>query len=334
MERLIRSKQDVIPEEIWVSVAEWLRYDDASSLRSVSKLFCDVVKRSALDDAVANVCDVEKWLTCFPSAVSLAVTVNTFSIAKFPLHRLTHLRDFTVFGYDDSKIPDVQFDSTTFNGFKFHSLWLDFHHAYEDKFVLFDSFFENLHGIKYLEIGGGIDLTNITDAAFTHLKGIHTLKILGDGLWENRNITSASMHSLSGIDTLYLCDLRSLRITDSFFAPLAGIKYLIFKTSRVEITDAAFNYIKGVEILVLDCYIKNASLGLSQLTRNGFTSLAGVKGLKVSHCDKLCDLTDVFSDDYHVDSKCSVGYFLAMLKKFNWGSRYGYRSDPVLSIPF
>jgi hypothetical protein len=328
MKRLVRPTQDVIPFECWGLLAEWLTYRDASSLRSVSKLLCDVVKGAILDDPSTCVFDTDKWLACFPSAVSLKVTTTTFAKPSFPLKHLTYLRNFEV--EDDG--TDLRngihrIETTTFNTFKFDSLNLNFGDFYEDDVVLYDSFFETLDGIKHLELGLGFDLTNVTDAAFSHLKGIRKLHLTGCGLWENRNITAAAMHSLIGIESLQINGLFQIPVTDSFFAPLRGIKYLSMDNSDVEITDAAFEFIQGVQMLNLRCYDERedlpASLGLSQVTRNGFLSLAGIKSIAISCYNegagstvKPCELKELFPDDYLVETD-SRGYFRkAQLKTF------------------
>ena len=306
------SMHHFIPPECWGVVMEWLGYGDASSVRLVSKLFYNVVKVSILDDQKTLVSNPAKWLTCFPSAISMKVSTSTFATTDFPLKNLTHLKNFEV-QYDGRRtslahLSSIQNVSLTM--FKFCSLRLHLA-GLDGDLILFDSFFSTLEGIKDLQLSGCINLRTITDTAFSHLKGIRKLWL--GNLFENRNLTAASMASLAGIESLSLNGLCQVTITDSFFKPLSGIKSLHFIDSDFNITDAALHYIKGVEFLLLG--VKGSdSLGLSQITRKGILSLAGIKFITLFRSRvKTCELSEMFKD-YDVTSDYSGFFYDAKLK--------------------
>jgi hypothetical protein len=230
-----RIRTQDIPIECWAFAVEWLTYDDASSFRLASTIMRDVVKRSVLDDMDTTVFQTDKWLTCFPSAISLKVRSENF-LSTFPMNRLTHLHNFEVEydGNDNVGNDNFQIDTDTFHAFKFHTLQLDFSELYKD----------------------------------------------------DQNLTSACFGSLSGIEHLDLTGLGSIAITDSFFEPLVGIRYLNLCYARIEITDKALDFIKGVEILVLE------GDGQLQITPYGILSLSGIKQIFLTnHGVKVSDVT-------------------------------------------
>ena len=68
---------------------------------------------------------------------------------------------------------------------------------------------------------GGCNQATITDAAFVHLRGIHTLGMAG---CSQVTITDAAFTHLRGIYTLYMAEC--LQITDAAMEHLRGISIL------------------------------------------------------------------------------------------------------------
>jgi hypothetical protein len=141
-------------------------------------------------------------------------------------------------------------------------------------------------------------------------------------LWDNTNLTAASMLSIAGVEHLHLTGMEQITITDSFFAPLAGIKCLCIVDSDIEITDAAFDHIKGVDVLYLSTYsYRPETLGFKQLTRNGFMLLSEIKCIEMSIDTVTFNFLTLFQGrDYRVeilptDDGERLGFFKATTKK-------------------
>jgi hypothetical protein len=156
MERVVRPKQDFIPIECWISAAEWLEFGDASSLRLVSKPFCDVVRRAVFTDDDTIVYNEDKWVTCFPSAIALNLATTALTKPTFSLGRLTHLQKFEIsdaFEEDVSPIcKTIPLSTMSFKPFHFHSLRLDISDLIEEPLLVDDSFFSSFSGIHTLEL--------------------------------------------------------------------------------------------------------------------------------------------------------------------------------------
>jgi hypothetical protein len=94
---------------------------------------------------------------------------------------------------------------------------------------------------------------DITDAAFVHLRGIHTLNMNGC-----EGITDAAFVHLRGIHTLYMrgCD----GITDAAFVHLRGIHSLDLKSCE-QLTGAAIENLGcSLEFLYISLYLNKSSV--------------------------------------------------------------------------
>ena len=100
---------------------------------------------------------------------------------------------------------------------------------------LTDAAFEHLKGIHTL-LMWGCDKVTITDAAFEHLKGIHSLDMLG---CTQATITGAGLEHLKGISRLGMVDCtdEAIAAAESLDLPVAKRKYTHYgalNTSFVE----------------------------------------------------------------------------------------------------
>ena len=95
-----------------------------------------------------------------------------------------------------------------------------------------------------------VDMWNcksVTDAAFLHLRGIHTLFM--DGC-NQATITDAAFVHLREIHTLYMGGCDQATITDSAFIHLRGINTLDMSgCNQATITPAALTHLRGIHIL-------------------------------------------------------------------------------------
>jgi len=92
-----------------------------------------------------------------------------------------------------------------------------------------DAAIKHLHGIRHLEVenNGWIGHDRITDDAFAHLQGIHTLKIRGF-----RRITKAFLEHLCGIHTLEITNCPGITAHDLVLA--VGINTFIYNEYKSE----------------------------------------------------------------------------------------------------
>jgi hypothetical protein len=117
---------------------------------------------------------------------------------------------------------------------------------------LTDKDFAALHGVQALSL---FDCKSITDAAFVHLTGVHTLSIGQNG--DGYSFTDAAFAHLRGIHSLNMYACRS--ITDKAFVHLAGIHTLnMGSCSQRTITDAAFSHLTGIRELRMDMCSEHA----------------------------------------------------------------------------
>lgn len=95
-----------------------------------------------------------------------------------------------------------------------------------------DAAITHLRGIRHIEVSnnGWIGHSWITDDAFVHLQGIHTLKIRGF-----RRITNAIFEHLRGINTLEITNCPG--ITTRSLAPIVGIDTFIYNKYEFLETD-------------------------------------------------------------------------------------------------
>ena len=118
----------------------------------------------------------------------------------------------------------------------------------------------------------------VTDAAFFHLRGIHTLEMWG---CNQATITDAAFICLRGIHTLYMGSCNQTTITDSAFIHLRGIHTLDMSgCNQATITDSAFIHLRGIHTLYMsDC-------DQATITNSAFLHLRGIHTLYMRRCDQ------------------------------------------------
>ncbi len=140
-----------------------------------------------------------------------------------------------------------------------------------------DAAFVHLRGIHTLYMEECNQVT-ITDAAFVNLRGIHTL---GMGGCNQATITDAAFVHLRGIHELYMSGCNQAVITDAAFAHLRGIHTLwMCGCNQATITNAAFVHLRGIHTLDIQiCY-------QATITDAAFVHLRGIHTLYMSHCNQ------------------------------------------------
>ena len=140
-----------------------------------------------------------------------------------------------------------------------------------------DAAFVHLRGIHTLGMSD-CNQTTITDSAFIHLRGIHTL----DMRWCNQaTITDSAFIHLRGIHTLYMGGCNQATITDSTFIHLRGIHTLdMSRCNQVTITDSAFIHLRGIHTLYMN-YCNQATI-----TDSAFIHLRGIHTLYMNYCNQ------------------------------------------------
>ena len=141
----------------------------------------------------------------------------------------------------------------------------------ENRKDLKDADFVYLEGIKGLRMNNCNVVTSVTDAAFAHLKQLHTLHMdrcsqesitdaafahLGGlvelSMWQcdQHTITSAAFSHLSSLEILNIGSCVQEEITDSAFVGLSRLRSLSIKRcSQSKLTDALFQYLPNLIIL-------------------------------------------------------------------------------------
>jgi hypothetical protein len=144
-----------------------------------------------------------------------------------------------------------------------------------------DDDFVYLRGIEKLNMSVGPGY--ITNEAFKHLSGIHTLDMLG---CNQPGITDAAFEYLRGIKYLNIsqCD----QITDAAFEHFVGIHTLRMQ-GCTKITDAAFVYLRGIQELEIS--------GCDQLTNRAFEHLDGIKALDMKYTNENDEYDNTITDE-------------------------------------
>jgi hypothetical protein len=92
-----------------------------------------------------------------------------------------------------------------------------------------------------------IDKTPITDTGLKHLRGLHTLTVLG---LTEIGITDAGLKELEGLENLFVLDLRANPVTDAGLAHLDKLINLrSLALTGTQVTDAGLNHIKALRNL-------------------------------------------------------------------------------------
>jgi hypothetical protein len=136
-----------------------------------------------------------------------------------------------------------------------------------------DADFLHFEGLRELYVDSSRD---VTDAAFAHLRGIHTLDMSG---CNQSTITDAAFAHLAGIQRLSLWACSQATITDAVFAHLRGIQLLNISSCK-QFTDAAFVHLRDIPALFM--------WGCSQatITDAAFAHLRGIHTLVMEYCDQ------------------------------------------------
>jgi hypothetical protein len=119
----------------------------------------------------------------------------------------------------------------------------------------------------------------VSNADFVHFEGLRELHMA-----ECTDVTDAAFGFLRGIHTLDMSFCYQSTITDAAFAHLAGIQRLsMWGCGQATITDAAFAHLRGIQLLNMR--------GCSQLTDAAFVHLRGIHTLYMRRCDQAA-ITD------------------------------------------
>jgi hypothetical protein len=105
-----------------------------------------------------------------------------------------------------------------------------------------DADFVHFEGLREFYMAGCRD---ISDAAFAHLRGIHTLDM---GACDQPAVTDAAFAHLVGVQRLSIDSCAHATITDAAFAHLRGIQLLNISWCS-QLTDATFVHLRGIHTL-------------------------------------------------------------------------------------
>jgi hypothetical protein len=119
----------------------------------------------------------------------------------------------------------------------------------------------------------------VTDAAFVHLKGIHTLRMFS---CYQKMITDAAFEHIQGIHSLNISGCN--QITDAAFVHFKGIhKLYMLYCAQTTITDKAFEHLKGIHTLNMSHCTQHT------ITNKAFEHLKGIHTLDISGCKRVTD---------------------------------------------
>ncbi len=131
----------------------------------------------------------------------------------------------------------------------------------------------HFEGLRELNMA---DCCDVTDAAFVHLRGIHTLDMTG---CDQRFITDAAFAHLAGIQWLSIFGCDQAPLTDAAFVHLRGIQVLNMSCCY-QLTDAAFVHLRGIHTLFMS-YCRQPAISDA-----AFAHLAGIDTLVMDYCDQ------------------------------------------------
>ena len=136
-----------------------------------------------------------------------------------------------------------------------------------------DADFVHFEGLRELYMAG---CRGVTDAAFSHLRGIHTLDL---SFCNQPAITDAAFAHLAGIQRLSIMGCNQPTIADAAFAHLRGIQLLNLSYCS-QLTDAAFVHLRGIHTLYMWCCDQPA------ITDAAFAHLRGIHTLVIESCNQ------------------------------------------------
>ena len=113
---------------------------------------------------------------------------------------------------------------------------------------------------------GGCDQDTITDAAFAHLAGVHTLDVAG---CYQAGLTDAAFSHLRGVHTLDMSSCVQAGVTDAAFAHLASVRELTVCYCSAAVTGAGFAGLGGgaARLTVSDKGLRDAAMAASLAVR-------------------------------------------------------------------
>jgi Leucine-rich repeat (LRR) protein len=156
-----------------------------------------------------------------------------------------------------------------------------------------DKFLEPLAGTIHTLDVSHIRRKTLTDEAFKHLAGIHTLKMSGC-----TKLTGEAFKYIKGVQYLDMSVCDQSTIKDMHFSHLAGIHTLnMYACSQRSITDNAFESLGGIQKLEISCCTQLSGTGFKHMgslrsleldttnVREGFEYLGNLRTLSLSGCD-------------------------------------------------
>jgi hypothetical protein len=120
---------------------------------------------------------------------------------------------------------------------------------------------------------------DIVDADFVHIRGDARVRLHTVIMWGCLSVTDAAFVHLRGIHTLNMFSCYQDAITDAAFRHLRGI-HTIVMTNCTQLTDAAFVHLRGIHTLYM-CWCNQETI-----TPIALTYLAGIKMLDTSDCSR------------------------------------------------
>jgi hypothetical protein len=246
---------ETILSEVGVVLLRMFDTREACTLRLVCREFVEAVRMQQWGDRDTVVrSNFAGWRVCFPRARACNIFLPSGAAPDFaPFQGLRELNMALCEGVTDDALRHLQG----------HIKVLDISGCA----LLTDAAFPHLAGLHTLLMSDCAQ-EGITDAAFASLRGIHTLEITG--CWQ---LTDAALSPLRGIHTLYMGGCEG--ITDAAFVHLRGIHTLDIGRCW-QLTDAALAPLRGVHTLRMR--------GCEGLTGAALAHLRGIHTLDLSHC--------------------------------------------------
>jgi hypothetical protein len=134
---------------------------------------------------------------------------------------------------------------------------------------------------RAVNVSGRID---IVDADFVHIRGDARVRLHTVIMWQCNRVTDAAFVHLRGIHTLDMRGCNQTTITDSAFIHLRGIHTLdMSRCNQATITDSAFTHLRGIHTLDMN------SCNQETITDAAFVHLRGIHTLRMSFCDQFTD---------------------------------------------
>ena len=148
---------------------------------------------------------------------------------------------------------------------------------------LCDEDFQYLHGLKWLDIGFGTSFASpnyrtrrLSDAAFAHLEGLGTLRMLG------RDEVSITDRAFAHLKSLKVLDItRCNQFTDAALEHVAETLVEVTMCHTARFTDSIFAHLKHIKALDISF--------CRQLTDETFECLDALVDVKIAGCNRITD---------------------------------------------